>query len=144
LLLDVAETDGIRNVWIRSGVVLGRQGGLIGNIFWQFFFGLGGRMGSGQQPLAWIHVKDLAELIKFSIENDNVTGVINGVAPQLISNQVKCYTKSKSDPTLPNNMSCFKHRFMNLFKVSFVIKISIIRELRTKNHFRNLMANFSN
>ena len=46
-------------------------------------------MGSGQQPLAWIHVKDLAELIKFSIENENVTGVVNGVAPELISNQVK-------------------------------------------------------
>jgi NAD dependent epimerase/dehydratase family enzyme len=119
LLLDVAETDGIRNVWIRSGVVLGRQGGLIGNIFWQFFFGLGGRMGSGQQPLAWIHVKDLAELIKFSIEDDNVTGVINGVAPQLISNQVKCYTRTKSDPFLPNNMFCFKQRFMNLLKCLF-------------------------
>jgi NAD dependent epimerase/dehydratase family enzyme len=35
-----------------------------------------------------IHVKDLAELIKFSIEDDKVSGVLNGVAPQLISNKV--------------------------------------------------------
>lgn len=46
-------------------------------------------MGSGQQPLAWIHVKDLAEMIKFSIEDENVSGVLNGVAPQLITNKVR-------------------------------------------------------
>ena len=85
----IADSDGIRNVWIRSGVVLGRRGGLIGTLFWQFFFGFGGRMGSGQQPLAWIHVKDLAEMIKFSIEDGNVSGVLNGVAPQLITNKVR-------------------------------------------------------
>ena len=86
---EIAESEEIRNVWIRSGVVLGRKGGLIGNIFWQFFFGLGGRMGSGQQPMAWIHIKDLAEMIKHSIEEENVSGVLNGVAPQLITNKVR-------------------------------------------------------
>jgi len=45
-------------------------------------------MGSGQQPMAWIHVKDLAEMIKYSIEEEAVSGVLNGVAPQLITNKV--------------------------------------------------------
>jgi NAD dependent epimerase/dehydratase family enzyme len=35
-----------------------------------------------------IHVKDLAGLVHYSIENENVSGVLNGVAPQLVSNQV--------------------------------------------------------
>lgn len=95
------EVSDVRNVWIRSGVVLGRNGGLIGNIFWQFFFGLGGRMGSGHQPLAWIHVKDLAGLVHHSIENENVTGVLNGVAPQLASNQdfVDQFARSLNRPS---------------------------------------------
>ena len=46
-------------------------------------------MGSGQQPMAWIHIKDLAEMIKHSIEEENVSGVLNGVAPQLITNKVR-------------------------------------------------------
>jgi hypothetical protein len=38
-----------------------------------------------------IHVKDLAELVHHSIKNEHVSGVLNGVAPQLISNQVTCF-----------------------------------------------------
>lgn len=40
-------------------------------------------MGSGQQHLPWIHVKDLANLFVFAATNDNVKGVLNGVAPQV-------------------------------------------------------------
>lgn len=97
---EVTDQDGTRNVWVRSGVVLGRNGGFIGNIFWQFFFGLGGRMGSGLQPIAWIHVKDLSGIILHSIENENVSGILNGVAPDLITNQdfVDSFSKSLSRP----------------------------------------------
>ncbi|CAG5025846.1 unnamed protein product [Parnassius apollo] len=52
-----------------------------------FFFGLGGRLGSGKQYLPWIHIDDLVRLIKFSIENEEVKGILNGVAPQVITNE---------------------------------------------------------
>lgn len=78
---------GVRNVMVRPGVVLGRNGGMIANIFWPFFLGTGGPMGSGKQPLPWIHVKDLAGLIVHSVEKDNVEGVLNGVAPQIVTNR---------------------------------------------------------
>lgn len=78
---------GVRNVFVRPGVVLGRTGGMIQQLFFPFFFGLGGRMGSGTQPMAWIHVKDVCGIIIHAIENDKVNGVLNGVAPQLITNQ---------------------------------------------------------
>lgn len=76
-----------RNVFIRSGVVLGRNGGMIQQLYLPFYLCLGGPIGSGDQFLPWIHVEDLTRLILFAIENDNVTGVLNGVAPQPITNR---------------------------------------------------------
>ncbi len=78
---------GVRNVFVRPGVVLGRNGGMISQIFLPFYFGGGGRMGSGNQPMSWIHVKDVCGIIVHAIENENVTGVLNAVAPQIIRNQ---------------------------------------------------------
>jgi len=76
-----------RNVFLRAGVVLGANGGLIKETFLPFFVGLGGRMGSGTQFMPWIHVKDVAGLILHSIENPEVKGVVNGTAPEIITNQ---------------------------------------------------------
>ncbi|KAG5671956.1 hypothetical protein PVAND_002122 [Polypedilum vanderplanki] len=80
-------TTGCRNVKLRTGVVLGREGGMIASLFVPFFMGFGGPVGDGNQPLPWIHVEDLCELIRFSIENKNVEGVLNAVAPQIIKNK---------------------------------------------------------
>lgn len=73
-------------VIIRSGAVLGRDGGMIKNMFLPFFFGVGGPIGNGQQYLPWIHLDDLVRLIHFAIENPDVKGILNGVAPQVIRN----------------------------------------------------------
>jgi len=79
--------SGVRNVFVRPGVVLGRKGGMISQIFLPFYLGTGGRMGSGTQPMAWVHVKDVCGIITHAIEDDKVTGVLNAVAPQTITNQ---------------------------------------------------------
>ena len=68
-------------------MVLGRGGGMIQQIYYPFFFGTGGRMGQGTQPMPWIHVKDLSSMIVHCVESPQVEGVVNGVAPELISNQ---------------------------------------------------------
>jgi len=81
-----AKTD-CRVVTIRSGVVLGRNGGMIKQLYLPFFLGLGGPVGNGSQFLPWIHIKDLVELIIFSIETNGVEGVLNGVAPQVCTNK---------------------------------------------------------
>jgi len=75
-----------RNVFIRAGVVLGRNSGMIKELYPPFFLGLGGVIGSGTQFMPWIHVKDLAGLILHSIEKPEVKGVVNGVAPELTTN----------------------------------------------------------
>lgn len=83
---DIPEDINCRKVIIRSGVVLGRNGGMIKQIYLPFFFGVGGRLGSGNQYLPWIHIEDITRMILFAIENDNVEGILNGVAPQQITN----------------------------------------------------------
>ncbi|XP_023230341.1 epimerase family protein SDR39U1-like isoform X1 [Centruroides sculpturatus] len=75
-----------RRVVVRSGVVLGRQGGMIQQIFLPFYFGLGGPIGTGNQFMPWIHIQDIAGIFLHAIENE-VKGILNGVAPEIITNR---------------------------------------------------------
>ncbi|RXG58524.1 Epimerase family protein SDR39U1, partial [Armadillidium vulgare] len=70
-----------------GSVVLGRNGGMIRQMFLPFYLGLGGPVGSGNQYLPWIHIHDVASLYLHAIETKDLTGVLNGVAPQLITNK---------------------------------------------------------
>jgi len=56
-----------------EGIVLGRDGGTIKQIFMPFYLGVGGRMSSGKQWLPWIHVDDVAGIYAHAIEKDTVT-----------------------------------------------------------------------
>lgn len=76
-----------RQVNIRCGVVLGRDGGMIKQLYLPFYVGLGGPVMPGGQYLPWIHIDDITRLILYAIENEIVIGVLNGVAPQLITNK---------------------------------------------------------
>ncbi|XP_055704887.1 epimerase family protein SDR39U1 [Phlebotomus papatasi] len=75
-----------RGIRLRTGVVLGRQGGMIGNIFLPFYLGLGGPVASGLQPLPWIHIDDLCAIILLCLTRNDITGHINAVAPHIVSN----------------------------------------------------------
>nr|CAG4640925.1 EOG090X07KR [Eulimnadia texana] len=81
------EDLGVRQVIVRIGVVLGRHGGMIERLYWPFFFGLGGPIGSGNQYFPWIHIDDIARLFVFAIQNNKVSGVLNGVAPDIVTNR---------------------------------------------------------
>lgn len=49
--------------------------------------GVGGPVGTGEQFFPWIHIDDLVNLIIFAMENPKVNGILNGVAPQIITNK---------------------------------------------------------
>jgi uncharacterized protein (TIGR01777 family) len=80
-----AEQVGARVVRLRTGIVLARHGGALARMLPPFRLGLGGRLGSGQQWMSWIHLDDLCEMIRFAAEHQ-VRGAINGVAPQSVTN----------------------------------------------------------
>ncbi|KAK2822745.1 hypothetical protein Q5P01_022810 [Channa striata] len=80
-----------KQVIIRSGIVLGRDGGAMKQMLLPFWLGLGGTLGSGSQPFPWIHVSDLAGIIARGLEPPADTPspspqVFNGVAPALNTN----------------------------------------------------------
>lgn len=72
---------------LRTGVVIGREGGMIQSIWLPFMLGVGGPMGSGKQILPWIHLEDLCRLIQHCLENEKCTGAFNAVAPEIVTNE---------------------------------------------------------
>jgi len=83
---DRAETIGLRLVKLRTGVVLGKDGGALAQMLPPFQLGAGGKLASGQQWMSWIHVDDLVALIVFAAENSSVGGPVNGTAPEPVRN----------------------------------------------------------
>ena len=73
---------GVRCVVIRTGVVLGRDGGAFAKLVKPFRFYLGGHLGSGRQWFSWIHIEDEIAAIKYLMENQHLKGVFNLTAPQ--------------------------------------------------------------
>nr|KAG5693087.1 hypothetical protein BaRGS_014037 [Batillaria attramentaria] len=67
----------VRQVIIRCGVVLGKDGGMIQSLYVPYLLGLGGRIGKGDQWFPWIHVKDVAGLVTYAIMHDHVSGILN-------------------------------------------------------------------
>lgn len=69
----------------RSGVVLGKRGGMIKKIWLPFSLGLGGKVGSGEQSISWIHIKDLCMAYKKVIDDD-LNGIYNLTSPEVTTN----------------------------------------------------------
>jgi hypothetical protein len=70
-----------RIVFIRTGLVLGKEGGLMGKMLLPFRFYSGTVIGSGRQWMSWIHLTDEVRAIRFLLENDSSTGPYNLTAP---------------------------------------------------------------
>ena len=75
---------GMRVAIVRTGVALGSDGGALSKILPPFRAGAGGRVGSGQQWLSWVHIDDLAGIYLMSL--DGAQGVVNACAPNPVTN----------------------------------------------------------
>ncbi|MCA8957119.1 MAG: TIGR01777 family oxidoreductase [Planctomycetes bacterium] len=84
---DPARQAGIRVVHLRIGVVLSSTGGLLGRLRSLFRFGLGGRLGSGEQWMSWIHLTDLVRVVEFALERGDLVGALNAVSPNPVTNR---------------------------------------------------------
>jgi len=70
-------TSATRIVHLRIGLVLELTGAFLGTIYYPFLFGLGGVVGSGEQYIPWVSMRDTLSIIEFAIENNKVNGPIN-------------------------------------------------------------------
>ncbi|MCZ6645804.1 MAG: TIGR01777 family oxidoreductase [SAR324 cluster bacterium] len=82
-----SDLTGTRCVALRTGMVLGTGGGALARLLPLFRVGLGGPVGSGRQWISWIHLADMVALILYALENPAMTGVVNAVAPNPVTNR---------------------------------------------------------
>jgi uncharacterized protein (TIGR01777 family) len=83
-----AEDLGIRTCLLRTGIVLGKNGGALSKMLPLFKICLGGEIGGSKQWMSWIHIDDLIGIILHCINHDSVQGAINGTSPNPVTNQV--------------------------------------------------------
>jgi hypothetical protein len=76
-----AESARCRVVCARFAVVLARGGGALAKMLPFFKLGLGARLGNGRQYFPWIHRADVAKALLFALDNDELRGPVNVVAP---------------------------------------------------------------
>lgn len=99
------ETESIRTVAIRTGIVLSKNGGALKKMKTPIITPIG----NGQQYMPWIHIDDLCEIYIETMENDLMKGIYNGVAPEHETNATfsKKLAKAFKQPFLPIGVPSF-------------------------------------
>ena len=83
---DAARAARVRSVQLRFGLVLSPHGGALAKMLPAFRLWVGGRLGSGAQWMSWIGLHDLVRAIRFAIDSNEMSGAVNAVAPQPVTN----------------------------------------------------------
>jgi len=86
---------GKRLVKLRIGIVLSNDGGALAEFKKPLQFGMAAVLGNGKQMLSWIHIDDLCRLFIKAIEDENLHGSYNAVAPNPVSNKTLTITLAK-------------------------------------------------
>lgn len=93
---------GTRVANLRTGIVLSPKAGALSLMLPVFQMGGGGKLGSGKQYMSWIAIDDLIGAIYHILVNESVSGPVNGVSPNPVTNQefTKTLGKVLHRPTL--------------------------------------------
>ena len=81
------ENPKTRKIALRTSIVLGKNGGALIPLRNLTRFGLGGKQGSGDQKVSWIHETDFARAIEFILEHKELDGLFNLSVPQPTDNK---------------------------------------------------------
>ncbi len=76
-----------RLVKLRIGIVLSKDGGALKEFIKPIKFGIASILGNGQQIVSWIAIDDLCRMFIHAIENENMEGSFNAVAPNPVTNK---------------------------------------------------------
>jgi len=86
------EEIGVRRVSVRTGLVLNKNEGVLKQLYLPFKLFVGGPLAGGKQWFPWIHIDDIVGIYLQAIDNDNLSGAVNGASPGIIS--MKEFAKS--------------------------------------------------
>lgn len=106
---------GIRLVILRTGIVLSNSGGAFKEFKLPLRFGVAGILGSGKQIISWIHIDDICRMYLEALENKDLHGVYNAVAPSPVTNKkltIKLAEKLRNKFYIPVHVPTF---FLKLF-----------------------------
>ncbi|MFI8685153.1 TIGR01777 family oxidoreductase [Rossellomorea sp. NPDC077527] len=76
---------GIRVAYTRFGIILGKDEGALPRIALPYKMFVGGTVGSGEQWMSWIHIKDIARAVHFVADTDGIAGPVNVTAPSPVT-----------------------------------------------------------
>ncbi len=96
------EKSGVRTVRFRIGVILSAEGGALAKMLLPFKLCVGGVIGDGKQYMSWIALDDVVGAILFALNNPNLSGPVNLVARNAVTNHdfTKALGKVLSRPTI--------------------------------------------
>lgn len=81
-----AESAGLRVCLLRTGLILSREGGLLGSMLMPFRLGLGGKIGDGEQWMSWVHIDDYVAMVIKLLHDPQASGPYNMTAPHPATN----------------------------------------------------------
>ncbi len=92
----------IKTYFVRTGIVLAREGGALAKMLPAFNMGVAGILGSGKQYMSWIHIQDLTRIYLNLLSTSLESGPINATAPNPVTNKefTKRLGSALSRPTL--------------------------------------------
>jgi uncharacterized protein len=81
------DAAGVRLTIVRTGQVMETEGGILGELLLPFKLGVGGPLAGGRQWVPWIHLSDEVGILIWALDNESVSGVVNGAAPKPVTNK---------------------------------------------------------
>jgi uncharacterized protein (TIGR01777 family) len=94
--VDEIATLGIRVVKIRTGIPLTPEGGVLKELAGPVKYYVAAPLGSGKQFLSWIHIDDLVNIYVKAIQDKDMHGPYNAVAPNPVTNREFIYQLAKA------------------------------------------------
>ena len=105
-----------RLVCLRTGIVLSKNGGALKEFLKPLAVRMAAVLGNGKQMISWIDVRDLAKMFVYALENENISGSYNAVAPAPVSNKTLTQTLAKV---------LYGKFYITTYVPSFVLKIML-------------------
>ena len=81
-----AKASGVSVCLLRTGLVLSKNGGLLGKMLLPFKLGMGARLGNGKQWMSWVHIDDYVAMVLRLLQDEQMDGPFNMTAPNPVTN----------------------------------------------------------
>ncbi|MFI5160131.1 MAG: TIGR01777 family oxidoreductase [Sphingobacteriales bacterium] len=112
--IDEGKALGLRIVKLRTGVVLDKRGGALPQMAKPVKLFAGAAFGNGRQWIPWIHWQDAVDMYLHAIDDINLTGTYNMVAPNPVTNKqlMKAIAAQLHKPLWPINVPAFAFKLL--------------------------------